>query len=176
MFRKTSLFRQLMYYLKNVRFDVPHTGEEIYFDDGDVEGFYDIINWQFDADGQISYVAVGRYNGSQEPNERLLVFNDSILWNNEELQVIANKKKSPCRFFCSLHSPSLYGTSVLQPPRSVCSENCQPGTRKGIRQGEPVCCFDCIPCADGEISNTTSQSWRRPNSESACLGGRVACS
>lgn len=77
-----------MYYLKNVRFDVPNTGEEIYFDDGDVEGFYDIINWQFDGDGQISYVAVGRYNGSQEPEERLVVFNDSILWNNEELQVI----------------------------------------------------------------------------------------
>lgn len=84
---------QLMYYLKNVRFDVLHTGEQIYFDDGDVEGFYDIINWQFDGDGQISYVAVGRYNGSQEPEERLVVFNDSILWNNEELQVIATKKK-----------------------------------------------------------------------------------
>lgn len=91
---------QLMYYLKNVRFDVPHTGEQIYFDDGDVEGFYDIINWQFDTDGQISYVAVGHYNGSQEPEERLVVFNDSILWNNEEVQVIAKThthKKSYCR-------------------------------------------------------------------------------
>lgn len=104
---------QLMYYLKNVRFDVLHTGEQIYFDDGDVEGFYDIINWQFDGDGQISYVAVGRYNGSQEPEERLVVFNDSILWNNEELQVIAKKKKKNrikslqvCSCFFPSDSPS----------------------------------------------------------------------
>lgn len=82
-----------MYYLKNVRFKVPHTLEEIYFDDGDVEGFYEIINWQFDDDGRVSYVAAGRYNGSQEPEERLVVFNDSILWNNEELQVTASNRK-----------------------------------------------------------------------------------
>lgn len=115
-----------MYYLKNVRFDVPHTGEEIYFDDGDVEGFYDIINWQFDSNGQISYVAVGRYNGSQEPEERLVVFNDSILWNNEELQVIAKKKKKvivglQCSslVFLSLPSESVSDTCVAASPLSV---------------------------------------------------------
>ncbi|XP_059186760.1 vomeronasal type-2 receptor 1 [Centropristis striata] len=119
---------QLMYYLKNVRFNVPHTDEEIYFDDGDVEGIYDIINWQVSSNGEISYVTVGHYNGSAAPEDRMTIMNESILWNNE----------------------------MLEPPRSVCSENCQPGTRKGIRQGEPVCCFDCIPCADGEISNSTN--------------------
>ncbi|KAI4815943.1 hypothetical protein KUCAC02_006066, partial [Chaenocephalus aceratus] len=39
---------QLMYYLKNVRFKVPHTDEEVSFEEGDVEGVYDIINWQVD--------------------------------------------------------------------------------------------------------------------------------
>uniref|UniRef100_A0A3P9KSM1 Vomeronasal 2, receptor 1 n=1 Tax=Oryzias latipes TaxID=8090 RepID=A0A3P9KSM1_ORYLA len=119
---------QLMYYMKNVHFKVPNTEEEIYFVDGDIEGYYDIINWQLGGDGEISYVTVGHYNGSAAPEDRLQIRNDSIVWNNEE----------------------------STPPRSVCSENCQPGTRKGIRQGEPVCCFDCIPCADGEISNTTN--------------------
>ncbi|KAM4889326.1 vomeronasal type-2 receptor 1-like [Thomomys bottae] len=37
-------------------------------------------------------------------------------------------------------------------PHSVCTDVCPPGTRKGIRQGEPICCFDCIPCADGHVS------------------------
>ncbi|XP_028275815.1 vomeronasal type-2 receptor 1 [Parambassis ranga] len=119
---------QLMYYLKNVRFTVPHTEEEIFFEEGDVKGFYDIINWQINSNGEIHYVTVGHYNGSGAPENRMHIMNESIVWHNE----------------------------VLEPPRSVCSENCQPGTRKGIRQGEPVCCFDCIPCADGEISNTTN--------------------
>lgn len=80
-----------MYYLKNVRFSVPHTGEEIYFDDGDVEGFYDIINWQFDSDGEISYVTVGHYNGSRDTEDRMTILNDSIVWNNAELQVSSRR-------------------------------------------------------------------------------------
>ncbi|KAJ0022241.1 hypothetical protein NQD34_009731 [Periophthalmus magnuspinnatus] len=116
---------QLMYYMKNVEYTVP-TGESIYFDDGEVEAYYDIINWQVNSDGEVFYVTVGHYNASA--NNSMIIRNDSIIWNSQE--------------------PT--------PPKSVCSENCQPGTRKGISQGEPVCCFDCIPCADGEISNLTN--------------------
>ncbi|XP_066566523.1 vomeronasal type-2 receptor 1 [Amia ocellicauda] len=118
---------QLMYYLKNLRFTT-HTGEDIFFDEnGDVTAEYDILNWQRHPDGSVAYVQIGHYNSTAPAGSRMTIQNDSIIWRND----------------------------MLKPPRSLCSESCQPGTRKGIRQGEPVCCFDCIPCADGEISNET---------------------
>ncbi|KAK9520989.1 hypothetical protein VZT92_020839 [Zoarces viviparus] len=48
-----------------------------------------------------------------------------------------------------------WSTGSNQVPVSVCTESCPPGTRKANRKGEPLCCFDCIQCAEGEISNQT---------------------
>ncbi|XP_017320746.3 extracellular calcium-sensing receptor-like [Ictalurus punctatus] len=49
-------------------------------------------------------------------------------------------------------------------PVSVCTAECPHGTRKAIRKGLPVCCFDCLPCAEGEFSNVTGslQCYRCP--------------
>ncbi|XP_073350480.1 extracellular calcium-sensing receptor-like [Pagrus major] len=45
---------------------------------------------------------------------------------------------------------------IIWVPESVCSASCYPGSRKAVRRGEPVCCFDCVPCDSGKISNQTN--------------------
>nr|XP_028560547.1 vomeronasal type-2 receptor 26-like [Podarcis muralis] len=42
------------------------------------------------------------------------------------------------------------GTSV---PLSTCNDNCHLGYRKTKKEGEQFCCYDCLPCPEGKISN-----------------------
>lgn len=83
---------------------MPNTGEEIHFTDGDIEGFYDIINWQVNSDGEISYVTVGHYNGSAAAEDKLHIKNDSIIWNNDNLDVSCKPiRTNSSTYFLSWH-------------------------------------------------------------------------
>uniref|UniRef100_A0A3Q3GGY8 Olfactory receptor C family, x3 n=1 Tax=Labrus bergylta TaxID=56723 RepID=A0A3Q3GGY8_9LABR len=101
--------------------------EKINFDqNGDPIAYYDLLNWQTRPDGSLRLVKVGFYDASM-PAGRSLVINDSVI------EWPVGKQAS----------------------RSVCSDSCPPGFRIARRKGEPICCFDCVPCAEGEISNKT---------------------
>ncbi|XP_049339705.1 extracellular calcium-sensing receptor-like isoform X4 [Astyanax mexicanus] len=114
-------------HLKRVSFKTKE-GEEVFFDEnGDPPAKYEIINWHKSKTNQYEFVTVGLYDSSFPTKNRLAVNMDSIVWAQNSNQV----------------------------PRSVCSESCPPGTRKAVQKGKPICCFDCIPCAEGEISNMT---------------------
>ncbi|XP_029571785.1 extracellular calcium-sensing receptor-like [Salmo trutta] len=116
---------QLLHYMKQVKFST--LGEEVSFDhNGDPIASYDLMNWQRGQDGSLRLVKVGFYDASLADG-RDLVINDTVI------QWPVGK----------------------QAARSVCSESCPPGTRVARKKGEPVCCFDCIPCAEGEVSNQT---------------------
>ncbi|XP_027136723.1 extracellular calcium-sensing receptor-like isoform X1 [Larimichthys crocea] len=67
------------------------------------------------------------------------------------LAIIGGTFSSPCMAVSTVIGP-FYIPLV---PVSVCSEKCPPGTRKVLLKGKPVCCYDCLRCAEGEISNIT---------------------
>ncbi|XP_026579413.1 vomeronasal type-2 receptor 26-like [Pseudonaja textilis] len=37
-------------------------------------------------------------------------------------------------------------------PQSKCVGKCHPGFVKRAREGEPICCYDCVPCPEGTFS------------------------
>ncbi|XP_043935124.1 vomeronasal type-2 receptor 26-like [Protopterus annectens] len=47
---------------------------------------------------------------------------------------------------------------LQQVQHSVCTDICPTGYRKANRKGQPVCCFDCIRCSKGAISNQTDSA------------------
>ncbi|XP_078526620.1 vomeronasal type-2 receptor 26-like [Lissotriton helveticus] len=49
-------------------------------------------------------------------------------------------------------------TQELPVPASVCSPRCPPGFRKSAITTQPICCYDCVPCLQGEISNQTDSA------------------
>ncbi|XP_018526582.2 extracellular calcium-sensing receptor-like [Lates calcarifer] len=118
---------QLVHYLQKVNFTTSF-GDQVSFDEnGDALPIYDIMNWQWLPDGQIKIQTVGDIKKSVSKGDELILDEGKIFWNFE------SKK----------------------PPRSVCSESCPPGTRMARKKGEPECCFDCVPCSEGKISNKT---------------------
>ncbi|KAM9330260.1 vomeronasal type-2 receptor 26-like [Gastrophryne carolinensis] len=52
--------------------------------------------------------------------------------------------------------------SSLQVPVSRCSARCPPGQRKAPNNPIHACCYDCVPCSEGEIANQSDSDncWR----------------
>nr|XP_006637593.2 PREDICTED: extracellular calcium-sensing receptor-like [Lepisosteus oculatus] len=118
---------QVLHYLKSVNFTT-RSGENVFFDEnGDPVARYTIVNWQNNKQGIITFENIGLYDASLPEEQQFILKDVNIVWAGNQNKV----------------------------PRSVCSESCLPGTRKAIEKGKPVCCFICIPCAEGEFSNTT---------------------
>ncbi|XP_078102115.1 extracellular calcium-sensing receptor-like [Sander vitreus] len=117
--------KEVLNQLKKVNFS--RNGYDVSFDaNGDPVARYELVNWQKTESGSIKLVTVGQYDASLPVGHKFQI-NRNLTWVDGGTQV----------------------------PVSVCTDSCPPGTRKVLQKGKPICCYDCIPCPEGEISNAT---------------------
>ncbi|XP_073403128.1 extracellular calcium-sensing receptor-like isoform X1 [Dendrobates tinctorius] len=118
---------QLLYYFKKVRVSFSNMKELFFNENGDPPAMYDIVNWQRQPDGSLRQVKIGSYDTVVASNDSFTI-NASLVW---------------------------WPHGSHEVPVSICSESCPTGFRKAPRRGEPMCCFECVLCPQGEISNQT---------------------
>nr|XP_034992611.1 vomeronasal type-2 receptor 26-like [Zootoca vivipara] len=124
-------FWQLHHFLRGVSFN-NSAGDTVSFNqNGEVISRLDIINWIISSNQSFHRVKVGRMDPEAPPDQAFTLHEDAITWP---------------RWFNQVR------------PLSVCTENCHAGSRKKVKEGEPFCCYDCIPCPEGKISNQEDMS------------------
>ncbi|XP_026220307.1 extracellular calcium-sensing receptor-like [Anabas testudineus] len=120
--------KQIVTELKKVNFS--QNGYHVSFDaNGDPVAMYELVNWQKSSSGSLELVTVGYYDASLPVGQEFHIYKN-LTWVEGRTQV----------------------------PVSVCSDSCPPGTHKVLQKGKPICCYDCIPCPEGEISNVTDST------------------
>uniref|UniRef100_A0A8C2H7D2 G-protein coupled receptors family 3 profile domain-containing protein n=1 Tax=Cyprinus carpio TaxID=7962 RepID=A0A8C2H7D2_CYPCA len=109
----------------------PFANATFFFDSkGDSPARYELVNLRKVTKGTMEVATIGYYDAIQPRGQQFTMNNVNIIW----------------------------GGGLRTVPVSLCSESCPLGTRKAVQKGRPICCFDCIPCPPGEISNTTDAS------------------
>ncbi|XP_066450428.1 vomeronasal type-2 receptor 26-like [Eleutherodactylus coqui] len=103
-----------------------NTGNLLFHDNGDFISQYSIVNRFSLQNGSVLI----KYIGSTTTKQNDAAFNikvDRILWKNR----------------------------VSEIPASQCSKNCLSGTYKVSQSRIHTCCYNCVQCSSGEISNIT---------------------
>ncbi|XP_040213669.1 vomeronasal type-2 receptor 116-like [Rana temporaria] len=115
-------------FLRRVHLQDP-TGEEVYFNErGDMCTVYHVNSFGIHFDSTLVFVHIGSYNTSSPDGEELVFDELPPTWKHGEI------------------------------PVSMCSDDCPLGFRRVMKRGIHRCCFECIQCPEGEISNDTDKA------------------
>ncbi|XP_061447660.1 vomeronasal type-2 receptor 26-like [Rhineura floridana] len=117
---------QLHHFLQHVSFN-NSAGDKIFFNHNrELVGGFDVINLITFPNQSFIRVKVGRMDPQLPVDQAFSIKEDAIVWHS-----CFNKVQ----------------------PISVCNDNCAPGYRKTVLERRPSCCYSCIPCPEGKISN-----------------------
>ncbi|XP_053305761.1 vomeronasal type-2 receptor 26-like, partial [Spea bombifrons] len=111
-------------YIKRIT-SASQLGRTFYDEHGEFAYYYTITNWVFLSNKSAFRNLVGNFTEWAPDGQQLIIDSHLAIWRNKDNQI----------------------------PRSQCSENCLLGYRKVLRPGAQICCYDCVRCSEGEISN-----------------------
>ncbi|XP_077169583.1 vomeronasal type-2 receptor 26-like [Paroedura picta] len=122
---KQKYFQEMHLILRSITFN-NSAADTIHFNEnGELKSGFDVTNWVTFPNGSFIRLKVGRLDPWASPGEELTIHDDQIVWHRTFNQVL---------------------------PLSVCNEHCFPGSSRQKKEGKKFCCYDCIPCSDGMIS------------------------
>uniref|UniRef100_A0A8C5MN82 G-protein coupled receptors family 3 profile domain-containing protein n=1 Tax=Leptobrachium leishanense TaxID=445787 RepID=A0A8C5MN82_9ANUR len=123
-------YTQLHHYVKKLPYPLNEENSLVSFFDehGEYDHPYVILNWRFYPNETFSYGDwIGNYTTRANNTQNLDIDAKKVMWK----------------------------TGGNKVPKSQCSDNCLPGQRKVPDPGMHICCYDCLQCSEGEISNIT---------------------
>ncbi|XP_040203539.1 vomeronasal type-2 receptor 26-like [Rana temporaria] len=133
---------QLHYWVKNQRSSKNDPRNK---ENGELVKLFRVMNWGSLNKTSIIITQVGRTFITNRSQENFFITEEIIRWKSG----INERKVKAHHVNLSRLFP------YLQIPKSQCSENCLPGSRKVPRSGIHACCYDCVQCSEGEISNVS---------------------
>ncbi|XP_034991261.1 vomeronasal type-2 receptor 26-like [Zootoca vivipara] len=95
-------------------------------ENGELAAGFDIINWVTFPNQSFLRVKVGEMDPYTTHGQTFTINEGAVIWHNTFNQIL---------------------------PTAKCNENCLPGYSRKEKEGKPFCCYDCVPCPDGKISN-----------------------
>ncbi|XP_070584618.1 vomeronasal type-2 receptor 26-like [Erythrolamprus reginae] len=117
---------QLHHFLKTMTFN-HNAGETISFDEnGELVAGFDVINWVTFPNKSLLRLKVGWLDPQALSSSQLTLHKETITWHSSFNQIL---------------------------PVALCNEKCHPGYRRKKKEGQPFCCYDCVPCSNGKISD-----------------------
>ncbi|XP_060110999.1 vomeronasal type-2 receptor 26-like [Heteronotia binoei] len=117
---------QIHPFLRNMRFN-NSAGETVLVNkNGEFSVEFDITNIVTFPNTSFVRMKVGKMDPWALPGKEFYINEDAIIW------------------------PTHFNQGT---PLSLCNDHCYSGYQKEKKEGEPFCCYDCVPCPEGKISN-----------------------